>query len=175
MPRTRPTSNNPTTSTIFFSHLNFGVADNSFLCVFAAFLRLKNLLIVHFYCRGLGWDRFDLALEMGHIGRQNSHRVQVHLKLLQVVQFVHLRHEILKRVGYLVWLARLRRRIEAALTNKHNRANIQKETGTRGKGVEIKQKRKEKPRGGKRKKNQLKTEENRALFCLHFCEQTFTL
>ena len=130
MQRTRHTLIKPDSFTrivFFFSSLNFGVADNilfpfiSFSQVLlAAFPLQRNFLILHSYCRRLlrwVWDTFDLALEVGHVGRQNSHRIQVHLKLLQVIQFLHLRHEILKRVRNLVWLTRLCCRVEAARTN----------------------------------------------------------
>ena len=34
---------------------------------------------------GRGGGQFDLALEVGHTGWDNAHRVEVHLKFLQIV------------------------------------------------------------------------------------------
>ncbi len=34
---------------------------------------------------GLGVGHFDLALEVGHAGWDNTHRVEVHLKFFQIV------------------------------------------------------------------------------------------
>ncbi len=77
----------------YFPYLNFGVADDFCVCLLLLsfgreffFLRFPFQGDKGGYRMVLGdGGQFDLALEVGHAGWDYAHRVEVHLKFLQIV------------------------------------------------------------------------------------------
>lgn len=130
--------------------LNFGAAGRRVFCVWLClFSYLKNCCA--FDCL--------ILVEVGHSGRKDSHAVQIHLELLQVIQVIHLRHEVLERIHLL--LAAVSRRIQALQVDSLSvkwRARWEKTERER-----------EKNTNKTKQKNKLKTEPFR--FVIHTIDQ----